>query len=196
MDDTLLRHASAPIPSAPRIVCVGRLHEDKGQLLLIEAVRQLRSEGLACELVLVGDGPLRAQIQARIAHLRLEEYIRLAGSVSSAELFRHMQAARAVVVPSFAENLPSVIMEAFALGRPVIATSIGGIPELVEPGVCGWLVPASSVEGLANAIREVLDTRIETLERMGREGARRVSDRFRSSSAAERLARLFQTGES
>src|SRR5207302_3927467 len=118
-----------------------------------------------------------AEIRARIVRLHLEQHVLLAGSVSLAELCRHMQAARPIVLPSLAENLPSVIMEAFALGRPVIATAIGGIPELVESRVCGWLIPAGSVDALANAIREVLDARIEILERMGREGARRVSER-------------------
>jgi len=195
IDDALLRHPAAPFPSAPKIVCVGRLHKDKGQLLLIEAVRQLVAGGVQCEVVLVGDGPLRVEVQARIALLQLDSHIRLAGSVSLADLCRHVQDARAVVLPSLAENLPSVIMEAFALGRPVIATAVGGIPELVESHACGWLIPAGSVEALTNAIREVLDAPIETLEGMARDGARRVSEQFRTALAAKRLLELFQAGD-
>ena len=85
-----------------------------------------------------------------------------------------------------------MILEAFALQRPVIATMVGGIPELVEPGVNGWLVPAGSVERLEGAIREVLAATTETLERMGREGARRVNEQFRSEDAARRLLGRFQ----
>jgi len=195
IDDALLCHSPAPLPSEPRIVCVGRLHKDKGQLLLIEAVRQLIFEGVACELALVGDGPLRTEIEARIAHLHLDRHILLTGPVSLAELCRQVQAARVVVLPSLAENLPSVIMEAFALGRPVIATAVGGIPELVKPGTCGWLIPPGSVEALAGAIGEALAAPTEGLERMAREGARRVREQFRSITAAERLMRLFQASE-
>ena len=197
MDDSFLLHPPTPIPSEPRLVCVGRLDEQKGQLLLLDAVRQLISAGGRCELVLVGGGPLRAEIESRISQLRLQDHVVLAGSVTSAELRRQIQNARAVVLPSLAENLPSVIMEAFALHRPVIATFIGGIPELVEPGVCGWLVPAGSVDALQAAMREVLDAPVDILEQMGREGARRVHDQYRSADAAGRLLRMFQTiGES
>jgi glycosyltransferase involved in cell wall biosynthesis len=86
-------------------------------------------------------------------------------------------------------------MEAFALGRPVIASAIAGIPELVEPGRTGWLVPPGSVDALAAAVREVFETDTAVLERMGREGRRRVMNRFRSKAAAARLMELFQTGE-
>jgi colanic acid/amylovoran biosynthesis glycosyltransferase len=193
IDDTFLRHLPVPMPFAPRLVCVGRLDEQKGQILLLEAISRLIADRVRCELILIGDGPLRAQIQARIAQLRLEEFVIVAGSVPTSELRAHIQASRALIVASLAENLPSVILEAFALQRPVVATIVGGIPELVEPGVNGWLVPAGSVERLEGAIREVLAATTETLERMGREGARRVSAQFRSEDAARRLLGRFKS---
>lgn len=194
VDGGFLRHPPVPIPSAPRLVCVGRLDEQKGQLLLLEAVRRLIGNGERCELILVGDGPLRTQIQTRIAQLHLEAYVVMAGSVSTPDLCAHIQGSRALILASLAENMPSVILEAFALHRPVIATFVGGIPELVEPGVNGWLVPAGSVEGLERAIREVLGASVETLERMGKEGARRVIEEFRSDEAARQLLRRFRSG--
>ena len=99
--------------------------------------------------------------------------------------------ARAMVLPSFAEGLPVVIMEALALGRPVISTYIAGIPELVKSGVTGWLVPAGSVEELAAAMREVLEAPAEVLERMGRVGAGRVRERHDAAVEARKLAGLF-----
>jgi colanic acid/amylovoran biosynthesis glycosyltransferase len=192
VDAGFLNRPPAPIPAAPRLVCVGRLDGQKGQLLLIDAVGRLIDAGVRCELVLVGDGPLRTQIQTRIAELHLEEYVVLAGAVTTAELCARMQAARALVLASLAENLPSVILEAFALHRPVIATFIGGIPEVVDPGVNGWLVPAGSVEGIERAMREALEASVDTLERMGAAGARRAIEQFRSDDAARQLLRRFQ----
>jgi glycosyltransferase involved in cell wall biosynthesis len=96
------------------------------------------------------------------------------------------------VLPSFAEGLPVVLMEAMALGRPVISTYIAGIPELVEPGVNGWLVPAGSVEALASAMREVLEAPVERLEAMGRRGAIRVARDHDAAREAGKLAELFR----
>lgn len=192
LDEASFVNASAPVPKTPRFTCVGRLHEQKGQLLLIQAVRQIVSEGAACELVLVGDGPMRAELARRVADLKLEKHVVFAGLVSSQKLLRCMQDARAVILPSLAENLPSVILEAFALQRAVIATFVGGIPELVVPAVNGWLVPSGSVQGLADAMREASAMSESTLEKMGKEGARRVTENYRAEAAALRLVRMFQ----
>jgi glycosyltransferase involved in cell wall biosynthesis len=194
LDEGFLDLSPVPIPSAPRLVCVGRLAADKGQLLLVEAAGRLNAAGVRCELVLVGDGPLRAQLQARIRDLHLEKEVVLAGAVSRSELHGYIQSARALIAPSFAENLPSVILEAFALHRPAIATFIGGIPEVVEPGLTGWLVPAGSVERLQSAMQEALAASVETLERMGRAAALRARQ-FRSDDSARVLLEKFQEGE-
>jgi glycosyltransferase involved in cell wall biosynthesis len=95
-------------------------------------------------------------------------------------------------MPSFAENLPVAIMEAFALGRPVVATQIAGVPELVRDGVNGWLVPPASVDALCDAVVEVLRASPEQLTRMGRAGAARVAERHDASREAGRLAGLFR----
>jgi glycosyltransferase involved in cell wall biosynthesis len=103
-----------------------------------------------------------------------------------------LAAARAMVLPSFAEGLPVVIMEAFALGRPVVSTFVAGIPELVEPGRSGWLAPAGSVPGLVSALRAVLATSPEVLTRMGREGRERVKQVHDAAKSGSRLAQLFR----
>jgi glycosyltransferase involved in cell wall biosynthesis len=96
-----------------------------------------------------------------------------------------------MVLPSFAEGLPVVIMEALALNRPVISTYVAGIPELVEPGVCGWLVPPGSVEALAVAMRAVLEAPLEQLEEMGKAGAERVAQQHNVALEAKKLVALF-----
>jgi glycosyltransferase involved in cell wall biosynthesis len=83
-------------------------------------------------------------------------------------------------------------MEALALGRPAIGTYVAGIPELVEPGVCGWLVPAGSLEPLTAAMRSVLTSPVENLETMGKIGAERVASQHNALTEAKKLAALFQ----
>jgi colanic acid/amylovoran biosynthesis glycosyltransferase len=105
---------STPVPDVPRLVCVGRLCEAKGQLLLIEAAARLAAAGVSFELVLAGDGPLRAQLEALAGKLGVGRHVRITGWISGADVRREILAARAMVLPSFAEGLPVVIMEAMA----------------------------------------------------------------------------------
>jgi colanic acid/amylovoran biosynthesis glycosyltransferase len=191
--DASFFRVATPVPETPRLVCVGRLHEQKGQLLLIEAVRQLKSQRVRCEVVLIGDGPMREEIERKIRELQLQDCVTLAGAAPTDAMIRLMESSRALVVPSFAENFPSVIMEVFALGRPVIATYVGGIPELVEPGKSGWLVPAGDVAALAEAMREALTAPVFRLEAMGLEGARRVRSCHRTEMQAARLLAMFRS---
>jgi len=166
-----------PVPEEPRLVSIGRLSAAKGHLLLIEAVRRLRDEGLNLQLTIIGDGSMRPAIAARIAQDGLAKQVRLAGSLSSAQVREEIENARALVVSSFAEGLPVVMMEAMALERPVISTRIAGIPELMVEGETGWLVPAGDEAALAQAMREVVTADRERLMQIGRAGRRRVIER-------------------
>src|SRR5216683_1451738 len=151
----------------PRFVCVGRLCEQKGQLLLLEAARILKAKGFKFELVLAGDGDMRAQVEAFVGDHKLQSIVRVTGWISSDQVRNELLAARALVLPSFAEGLPVVIMEAMALRRPTISTFVAGIPELVSPGKTGWLVPAGDVDALVIAIESCLATSDEALAMMG-----------------------------
>jgi colanic acid/amylovoran biosynthesis glycosyltransferase len=182
---------SSSLPAARRLVCVGRLCEQKGQLLLVEAARQLATQGVAFELILVGDGELRPNIEALIKRYKLEATVRITGRISSDELQEQIIAARALVLPSFAEGLPMVIMEAMALKRPVISTFVAGIPELVHPGEHGWLVPAGDVEALGEAMRACLELSTQNLERMGEASHKRALERHNVDTQAAQLAALF-----
>ena len=189
--EELLSAPLTPVPSAPRLVCVARLSEQKGHLLLLEAAGRLAREGLPFELVLAGDGPLRGPIEALVERLGLGPQVRLAGWLDGDQVRAEILAARALVLPSFAEGLPVVVMEALALGRPVITTAVAGTPELVETGVTGWLVAAGSVEGLVTAMRSALTADPARLGELGRAGAARVAAQHDASREAARLAALF-----
>lgn len=193
VDDMFLTQAPIPVPDQPRLVCVGRLCEQKGHLLLLEAAGQLVAEGLSFMLVLVGDGPLRTEIETMITRLGLQDHVEITGWASNSEVHEHILASRAMVLPSFAEGLPVVVMEALALSRPVISTYVAGIPELVEPEICGWLVPPGSVEALTNAMRTALQLPVEKLEQMGRVGAFRVAQQHDAAIEASILAALFRS---
>jgi len=180
------------VADAQRIVCVGRLSEPKGQLLLLEAAKQLWDRGAVFDLVLAGDGEMRRDIEAMIARHELGERVRLTGWISSEQVRDEILASRALVLASFAEGLPVVIMESMALRRPVIATYVAGIPELVIPGEHGWLIPAGDIEALVNALQEVLEAPASKLLTMGQAAQARVISRHNIDKEAEKLQRLFQ----
>lgn len=191
VDQNFLNQAVKDISSEPHLTCVGRLCEQKGQLLLLQAFHQIISEGFPCKLTLVGDGELRPEVEALIEEYDLREHVTITGWASGEEVKKHIIDARALVLPSFAEGLPVVIMEALALGRPVISTYVAGIPELVKHGVNGWLIPAASIEELKNVIRSVLVLPEEELAKMGKTGAESVSLRHDIIQEASKLVELF-----
>lgn len=180
-----------PSPTTPRLVCVGRLCEQKGQLLLIEAAACLQQQGVDFQLVLAGDGEMRPQIEALISHHGLNSRVSITGWISSAQVRDEILASRAMVLPSFAEGLPVVLMEALALRRPVISTYIAGIPELVVHGENGWLCAAGSVAELTQAIAECLSADSTLLDEMGQAGYDRVLMQHSIDSEAARLCSLF-----
>ena len=171
---------------------VGRLVEQKGQLLLIEAVGQLVRDNVALELTLVGDGPLRGDIEGTVQRLGLSQHVRLAGWMSGEQVRDQLEQCRLFILPSFAEGLPVVLMEALAQGRPPVTTAIAGIPELVENGICGWLVPAGAVEALVQTLRAALAADDETVARLGRTGAQRVIAQHDAVTEAGKLAALIR----
>jgi glycosyltransferase involved in cell wall biosynthesis len=184
--------AAGPSAALPRFVCVGRLCADKGQLLLIEAANRMARKGIEFELVLAGDGELRAQLQSLIEQFGLSGRVRLTGWISSSQVREEILAARGLVLPSFAEGLPVVIMEAMALRRPVLTTYVGGIPELVLPGKNGWLFPAGSVDELTAALEDCLSKPLDELREMGEAAHLRAVERHSVDTEAAKLAELFR----
>lgn len=192
VDPEFLEGPTPTQPSARRIVCVGRLAEPKGQLLLIEAARLLRDRGEQFELVLAGDGEMRAEIESMIARYQLGGSLRLTGWISGEQVKQEILASRAMVLPSFAEGLPVVIMEAMALRRPVISTYVAGIPELIIPGQHGWLIPAGDIDALVGALLALFETPEDKWIEMGQAAHARVAAHHNIDTEAQKLRKLFQ----
>lgn len=179
------RPAGAPL----RLLFVGRLAEVKGLRVLFAALAHL-PEDLAAELTLVGDGPDRAALEAAAVALGLDDRVRFLGARSQGEVAGHLRAADLFVLPSFAEGVPVVLMEAMASRVPVIATRVGGVAELVEDGVSGLLVAPSDVEALAAAVaRLAADPALRRA--MGEVGRAKVEAEFDIAAETVRLAGLL-----
>ncbi len=172
------------------LVCVGRLCPQKAQLLFPQAVAAIKDEFPNLRVHLIGDGESRQALEAEIKRLGVETFFVLHGWTANSEVRQRIAQARAFLLPSFAEGLPVAIMEAFALGRPVISTYIAGIPELVDAS-CGWMIPAGSIEDISAAMRAALRTPVEQLARMGQEGRRRVDAAHNLQTIAPALAAAF-----
>jgi colanic acid/amylovoran biosynthesis glycosyltransferase len=171
--------------------CVGRLCPQKGQLILLDAFAALLKEGRDAKLVLAGDGEMRPEVEARMRELGIEGHVSITGWISEREVRAQLKRSRCMVLPSFAEGLPVVIMEAFAMGRPVISTYIAGIPELVRESANGWLVAAGDTVALTTALREALDCTPSELDSMGHEGAKRVREQHFVQTEVSKLEVLF-----
>jgi glycosyltransferase involved in cell wall biosynthesis len=193
VDEAFLKADPESVPDTDKLVLVAGLVEQKGHLALIQALAWVRDAGATFRMVFVGDGPLRPVLESEVKRLSLTDRIEFAGWQSNAAVREHLRAARALVMPSFAENLPVAMMEALATGRPVLGTYIAGVPELVESGVNGWLVPAGNVGATADAILRILRTPVGDLTRMGRAGTERVRALHNATTEAARLRDLFAT---
>jgi glycosyltransferase involved in cell wall biosynthesis len=192
VDEKFLQEAQPLKAGARTLVCVGRLSAQKAQLLLVDAVARLMREGVDVDLVLAGDGEMRKAIEARIAETGIGDRVQITGWIDEHSVRRHLLNARALVLPSFAEGLPVVIMEAFALGRPVVSTSIAGIPELLVQGENGWVVPSGSIDRLVDVLRQLMSVSDETLTTMGLAGQKRVRQAFTAGTEVARLEMLLQ----
>ena len=179
-------------PGAPlRLISVGHLSPVKGYQLLIEAVQRLRGRGKRVELVIVGDGPSRGELEDLIARLRLEGVVRLAGACNHDRIPGYLGQSDIFALSSFLEGVPVVLMKAMAMELPCVATRITGIPEIIEDGIDGLLVPPGSVEHLAEAIERLADD--EALaRRLGAAGRAKVRARYDLGRNAERLCEVFR----
>ena len=175
----------------PKLVCVGRLCEQKGQTILIRACAMLKARGLNFEVLLVGDGEMRADLEQEIANADLAQEVKILGWRSPEAIREILSDSKGLVLPSFAEGLPVVIMEAMSLGRPVISTYVAGIPELVRDGVDGFLIYAGSETHLADAMANLLKLDITEFKKIGTSARERVGVRHRAETEAQKLSELF-----
>jgi glycosyltransferase involved in cell wall biosynthesis len=176
-----------------RILNVGRLTPVKGQALLVEALAQLRADGVEAALTIVGEGPARAEIESAARRLGVAEHVSLLGAVGQGEIRALYEEASIFCLSSFAEGVPVVLMEAMAMEIPVVAPAIMGIPELVESGVSGVLVRPGRADQMADAVRDLARSP-EARAKLGRAARRTVLDEFEIDRSAEQLAALFGAG--
>lgn len=185
---------TSPPPMSARLLSVGRLCPQKGQVEIPAAVAAVVRDHPGLSVVLIGDGESRAAIEREITGTGTGGRVKLLGWRTNAEVRRRIGETRALLLPSHAEGLPIVIMEAFAMGRPVITTRIAGIPELVDEK-CGWLLEPGDAEGLAQAIGSAMSATKAGLAKMGREGRKRVVARHDIDKIAPKLIGLFEGAE-
>ncbi len=174
------------------ILTVGRLVAKKGLPILLEALRELRGRGLSVRLVVVGDGPARADFEAAAQLLGVADCVEFAGAVGQDEIRAHYATADLFCLPSFAEGIPVVLMEAMAMELPVLSTTIMGIPELIADGVHGRLVPPGRADRLAEALAWLIAASPRERAAMGRAGRERVAAEFDVRAAARQLQEVFE----
>lgn len=182
--------SDAPFDGNSTFVCVGRFSPQKTQALIVEATSRVALRYPQVRVLLIGDGENRASIEDAIRRFEAQDRVILMGWRNNMEVRQTLGNARALLLPSFAEGLPVVIMEAFSLARPVITTYVAGIPELVDEH-CGWLIPAGSIDDIERAMIAALEAPSSALANMGREGRRRVLEAHDVNRNAAALRKLF-----
>jgi colanic acid/amylovoran biosynthesis glycosyltransferase len=185
---------ASPIPS---IITVGRLIEKKGFAYLIDACRVLKERGRSFHCQIIGEGPLETELRAQIARLQMQDCVELPGPRPQTEVANYLAAATVFALPSVVDsqggmdNLPSVIMEAMAAGLPVIATPIGGIPEMIVDNATGVLIPSGDSMALAGAIEKLI-VDLSLARRLGANGYERAGELFAIEKGVRALSRLFE----
>lgn len=177
-------------PAAPTLLFVGRLAAIKGLPVLFEALGRLRARHPALRLVLIGDGPERRALEAQAAAAGLAQAVEFLGYRSQEAVADQLARADVFLLPSFAEGVPVVLMEALAASVPVVASRVAGVAELVDDGVSGYLAPPGDPYALADRIDALLsDPALRA--RFGEAGRRRVRQDFDSAAEAARLLDLI-----
>jgi glycosyltransferase involved in cell wall biosynthesis len=173
----------------PVILTVARLDRQKGLKHLVRAAAEIHRVGQKAQVWIVGDGPLRARLKTQIRALGLDDVVRLLGHQS--DIAALTMASDVCVMPSLGEGLSNALLEAMACAKPVVATAVGGTPELVRDGMTGWLVPPRQPELLAAAVVRIL-REPDLGTRIGLQARAFVEDRFDASRIAARMAAVYR----
>jgi glycosyltransferase involved in cell wall biosynthesis len=182
----------------PLLLSVGQLKEKKGFPYLIQACRLLKDRGYDLRCEIVGEGPQRPELTALIADLSLQDTVVLCGALPHSEvIFRYAQATLFALpcvlgVDGDRDGIPNVLLEAMAMQIPVVSTRFSGIPEVIEDGLTGLLVPPQDVGALASALARLLDDP-DLRQRLGRRGRRQIEERFDIRTNVSQLVELFET---
>lgn len=183
--------AIAPLPHCGRIVCVARLAPEKGHEILIEALHVLKQRGVTqFDCLFIGGGPLELEIKQHIKRLHLTDIVKLTGALPPAEVESYIARSDLIVLASWGEGIPIALMEAFAQRRPVVATRVGGVSELVSDGVNGRLVEPGDIKALADAIESMLSN-YPRAAAMGEAGWVTLGEKHDPLESARRMKELF-----
>ncbi len=177
-------------PRPTEILCIARLAPVKGHAILFQAVAELGLRGHEVRVTLAGDGPMREELRRVAEVLGISARVKFLGNVGQDVIHTHYAQADVFVLPSFAEGVPVVLMEAMAARCPVIATRIAGIPELIEHTVTGLLVNPGRADFLADAVERIL-VNPRAAERMALAGQEKVRRDFNIHTVAPQLAGIF-----
>lgn len=183
-----IRQALGARPDRPLFVCAARLEPEKGHAVLLDALAALRGGGADFVAALAGSGSLRESLEARAGALGLEADVRFLGTLD--ELGPLLAAADAVVLPSHREGLPLTLLEAMVRARAVVASAVGGVPEVIEDGVSGLLVPPGQAAALAEALGRVGRDPLGA-ESLGAAAAARVRAHFTWPKVVERFEAVY-----
>ncbi len=173
-----------------RLLTVGRMASVKGMPILLDAIKQLLPDHPELSLTVVGDGPERKDFEQRAKDLCIDGNVNFVGYQSQSEVREHLTRADVFVLPSFAEGVPVVLMEAMAAGVPVVTTRIAGVAELVDDGHSGHLVPPGDTNALADAIDDLL-TNPDKRTAFGHAGHQKVSAEFNIAKESAWLRRIM-----
>jgi glycosyltransferase involved in cell wall biosynthesis len=181
--------AELALEEGDRIIgLAGRMTPQKGHAFLLDAVGRLRPRFPRLRCILVGDGPLRTELEARASALGIADCCRFIGA--RADVADVLSVVEVVTLPSRSEGLPFALLEAMVLGKPVVASTVGGNPEVVEEGRTGLLVPTADAPALAAAIARLLD-RPHDAAAMGARGRARVREHFTLTRTTRALEDLY-----
>jgi glycosyltransferase involved in cell wall biosynthesis len=174
-----------------RVLNVSRLTPPKGNAVLLEALARLRDRGVAAQVIVAGDGVRREALERLAKELGVGDRVSFLGAIGQDRVIEELARADVFCLPSFAEGVPVVLMEAMAMETPVVASAVMGVPELVEDGTSGLLVPPGRPDAVADALAALAADpgRRATL---GREGRRKVIAEFDVDRSAELLRGHFQ----
>lgn len=177
-------------PPQPLIVCVARHVPVKNLGLLLAACATLRDRGVSFRCVMIGDGDGHDELAQIHAQLKLEGLVAMVGAAEQLTVLYWLQRASVAALSSQSEGMPVALMEAGACGVPVVATRVGGIPELVEDGVTGLLTPPGDVSAFADALERLLSDR-QMRDEMGRAARRRIEAKFSRRRQVDSLLALW-----
>jgi glycosyltransferase involved in cell wall biosynthesis len=184
---------SRPVRARPttfELLCVGQLAPAKAHGILLEAVHRLVLAGRSVRLTLIGDGAYRQGLERIVREKNLEEHVVFTGSQPQEVVRARYLETDIFTLASFKEGVPVVLMEAMACGIPCVATGITGIPELIEQGVSGLLVPPSDVDAFTAAIERLMDD-AELRQRLGTAARQQVVARYDLRDNTDRLREVF-----